>query len=701
MKYPILSSSLLLLSLPLVAATNTSEEVSTDQQLDTLVVTGRALSHYKEDTASIGTRTDTDIDRTAQSVQVLTETLIEDQAAHQVTDLYRSISGVSQDNVSTVTFRGFHQDEQLYDGMRGNPYKDFFTVPQLVNVQEVQAIKGPAGALYGAGEPGGVINYVSKKPTYEPEHFIKLGVGNKDYTSAQLSSSGPVNEDASQRYRVSLYQDDSGSYRNNVDQENQNIDLGYAWDINDDSTLTVQYTNIDQTLHGARLRGIPTDDDGNFLADDSWNANEPGDQQTLDAETFQAKLEQVLNDRVSWDLGMRYFKGTESQNYHESLGLTDTDDDGVDDAVRRQYRDQLRTNEGISVSSNLVFDLGDHTLLVGTDYLRNTYDYLYYRSNDAATLSLSNPVYDADVSSYSLSLNQNNQTISQQLGLLVQDQWAVTNRLDLIAGVRLNQFEQDFTDHRNNANNATYSDHGMDTRVGATYQWSDHIKPYTSFSTGYQPQSASDQQASSGGPFDPEQSQQMEAGVRTYWLDNRLNVNFAVYHIVRENILQEDPDDSDMLIALGKVRSQGAEIDVLADITSRWVANLSYAYNDTVIKEANEDDGIQFAAGDSRRFSNSPLHQLGLWTRYDLPSLSSSVSVGAEYVSEQYNRDHQKVKPYTVYDATWQTQIDAWTLQATIKNLTDEIYATSGFNRNIGSNLGERRRIYLSAQYDF
>ena len=700
MKYPILSSSLLLLSVPLMAASNDNDNLS-DEQLDTLIVTGRALSHYKEETATIGSRTDTQIDKTPQSVQVLTETLIEDQAAHQVTDLYRSISGVSQDNVSTVTFRGFHQDEQLYDGMRGNPYKEFFTVPQLVNVEEVQAIKGPAGALYGAGEPGGVINYVSKKPTYEPETFIKLGAGNKDYHSAQFSSSGPVNEDASQRYRISLYQDESGSYRNNVDQDNQNIDLGYAWDISDDSTLTVQYTNIDQTLHGARLRGIPTDDDGNFLADDSWNANEPGDYQALDAETFQAKLEQYLTQDVSWDLGLRYFKGEEAQKYHESRGLTDTDNDGVDDAIRRQYRDQLRTNEGVTLSSNLVFDLDDHTILVGTDYTRNTYDYLYYRSNNPDTLSLANPVYDADTSAYSMSLVQNNSTVSQQIGLLLQDQWAVTEKLDLVAGVRLNYFDQDFVDNTNSSNNADYSDQGVDTRVGATYQLNQHIKPYTSFSTGYQPQSASDQQASSGGPFDAEESQQMEAGVRTYWLDNRLNVNFAVYHIIRENILQEDPNDSDLLIALGKVRSQGAEIDVLADITNRWVANLSYAYNDTVIKDANADDGIQFAAGDSRRFSNSPLHQLGLWTRYDLPSLSSSVSVGAEYVSQQYNRDHQKVKPYTVYDATWQTKIDAWTLQATIKNLTDEVYATSGFNRNIGSNLGERRRIYLSAQYDF
>lgn len=693
MKYPLISSGLLLLALPLQAADN--DTASADASLETLVVTGRALSHYKEEEADIGTRTDTDIDKTPQSVQVLTSTLIEDQAAHQVTDLYRSISGVSQDNVSTVTFRGFHQDEQLYDGMRGNPYKEFFTVPLLVNVEEVQVIKGPSGALYGAGDPGGVINYVSKKPTYEQQNSIKLGAGNQDYQSGQITSAGPLTDDASQRYRISLYQDDSGSSRNNVDQANQNIDLGYAWDISDDSSLTLQYTNIDQTLHGARLRGIPTDDEGNFLADDSWNANEPGDQQVLDAEIFQTKLEHQVNDTLAWDVGMRYFKGQEAQQYHESLGLTDTDGDGTEDAVRRQYRDQLRTNEGVTLSSNLVFDLDEHTLLV----TRNTYDYLYYRSNDAETLSLANPVYDADVSSYNMSLNQDNRTLSQQLGLLVQDQWAATDRLDLVAGVRLNHFEQDFTDFRSSANDAAYTDNGVDTRVGATYQWSENVKPYTSFSTGYQPQSASDQQASSGGPFDPEESQQIEAGVRTYWLDKRLNVNFALYHILRENILQEDPDDSDLLVALGEVRSQGAEIDIMADITDRWVANLSYAYNDTVILE--DEDGIQYAAGDSNRFSNSPYHQLGLWTRYDLPSLASSISVGAEYVSEQYNRDGQKVKPYTVYDATWQTKLEDWTLQATIKNLTDEIYATSGFNRNIGSNLGERRRVYLTAQYDF
>ncbi|WCN12791.1 TonB-dependent siderophore receptor [Marinomonas mediterranea] len=694
MKHPLISSSVLLLSLPLFAATD--EQANTkpadETQLETLVVKGRALSHYKEDETRIGTRTDTEIDKTPQSIQVLSNTLIEDQAARQITDLYRSISGVSQDNVNTVTFRGFHQNEVLYDGMRGNPYHDFFTVPQLTNIDEIQAIKGASGALYGAGEPGGIINYVTKKPTYEPETFIKVTAGNKDYLSTQFSSSGPIDAEANHRYRLSLYKDKGDSYRNNVDQNNENVDLGYEWDINDESTLTVQYSNIYQKFHGARLRGIPTDDEGNFLADDSWNANEPGDYQQLDGETFQAKLASDINDTVSADIGLRYFKGTELQKYHELRGLNSTED-----AIERQYRDQVRKNEGISLSSNVIFDFDKHTLLLGADYTNSTHSRLFYTAN-ASELSLANPVYDADISTYSMTLKQNNKRESDEFGLLIQDQWSATNRLDVVAGARFNHFDQDYTDNRTPSNSTKYSDDGYSTRLGATYHWSDSVKPYVSLSSGYQPHDAEDQQESKGGPFDPEESFQREAGVRTYWLDNRLNINLALYHITRENVLQDDPDDSDKQIAIGKVRSQGAEVDVMADITDRWVANISYAYNDTIVDKDNED---RFAAGDSDRFSNSPLHQLGVWTRYDLPSLSSSVSVGADYVSQQYNRDQQKVKPYTVYDASWQTKWDDWTFQATIKNLTDEVYATAGFNKNIGSYVGERRRIYLSAQYDF
>ncbi|MDO6806092.1 TonB-dependent receptor plug domain-containing protein, partial [Wenyingzhuangia sp. 1_MG-2023] len=88
-----------------------------------------------------------------------------------------------------------------------------FTIPQLFNIEEVQVLKGPSGALYGAGEAGGVINYVTKKPTYDQQNTIEFATGNKGFLSGSLESSGGLNEDASQRYRIGVYSSSEDSYR--------------------------------------------------------------------------------------------------------------------------------------------------------------------------------------------------------------------------------------------------------------------------------------------------------------------------------------------------------------------------------------------------------------------------------------------------------------------------------------------------------
>lgn len=674
--------------------TTNSTTASSSVQLQAIDVKGRALSYYKEDEATLATRTATPIDETPQSVQVVTQTLIEDQAARQITDLYRSISGMSQNNVSNVTLRGFSQDEILYDGLKGDPYTGF-SIPQLFTIQQVQVLKGPSGALYGAGEPGGVINYVTKKPTYEQKNTITGSIGNKGFKSASIESSGPANKDASQRYRVSLYSDSQDSYRNNVDEQNRIIDLGYAWDLDSNNTLTVQYTNIRQNIDGARLRGIPTDDNGNFLADTSWNNNEPSDFQKLDAQVFQARLDHSINSWLDSNVSVRYFENQETQQYHEVNALLDSNSDGVADTTQRQYRDQLRKNKGLALAGNLIAELGNHTVLVGSDFYHLNSSYLYYRAtgtkDGVSNLSLTNPQYGDDVGSYNLSLKEDSATISNQVGVYAQDQWKITDKLSLLAGARVDRMQESYKNNQTSTKDS-YNDTGYSTRLGATYQINQHWKPYTSFSTGFVPQSAKDQQKSQDGSlFDPEQSQQLEAGIRTYWMNNKLNVNMAAYHIVRKNILQDDPTNDDYLVSIGKIRSQGVEVDIMADITDRWVMNVNYAYNDVKVSDAA--DGVYFA--------NTPYHQLGAWTRYDFPNITSSIAFGADYVSQQKNRDEQIVKPYTVYDASWQTRWENWKFQLNIKNLLDKKYAVSGFTKKIGSFVGERRRIYLTASYDF
>jgi iron complex outermembrane receptor protein len=664
-------------------------------ELQTLQVKGRALSYYKEDEAELATRTSTSIDETPQSVQVVTEALIEDQAARQITDLYRSISGMSQNNVSNVTLRGFSQDEVLYDGLKGDPFGDF-SIPQLFTIEQIQVLKGPSGATYGAGEPGGVINYVTKKPTYEQNNTLKISAGNKDFLSGSIESSGPANEDASQRYRVGIYSDGQDSYRNNVEEENRIIDLGYAWDINTNNTLTVQYTDIHQYISGARLRGIPTDDDGNFLADTSWNNNEKSDYQKLDAQVFQTRLDHSINSWLDSNVSVRYFENTETQKYHEINKLIDNNSDGTADETQRQYRDQVRTRKGITFAGNLIAELGDHTVLVGSDYFHQKNSFLYSYANKAdgvSNLSLTDPIYGQDdVNSYTMHLKTDETTTTDQIGLYIQDQWKITSQLDLLAGARIDRFEEQYQDHTSNNSKQEYNDTGYSSRIGATYKINDNWKPYTSFSTGFAPQEAEKQANSKTGEFfDPEESQQLETGIRSYFFNNKLNINLAVYHIERKNILQKDTDDTTKYISIGKIRSQGFEVDALADITPRWVANISYAYNDVKVTDAA--DGVYFA--------NTPYNQLGLWTRYDFPSIESSIAFGADYVSQQKNRNDQIVKPYTVYDMSWQTRYEDWKFQLNIKNLFDKEYAVSGFTDKIGSFVGERRRVYITAAYDF
>ncbi|SDH63234.1 iron complex outermembrane recepter protein [Vibrio xiamenensis] len=676
----------------------TSSDVTSSGADDTITVYGRALSVYRAQQASLATKTATDIDDTPQSIQVLPQQLIEDQGARQVTDLYRSISGVSQYSYSGVTFRGFREDEILYDGVRGDPFNGF-AIPQLFNIEQVEVLKGPSSAIGGSGEPGGVINYTTKKPTYDTERKVSVTGGNQDFVSGSVELSGPVNDDATQRYRVGIYQDHENPSRDNTDVRNRIIDLGYAWDITDATTVTTQFTDIIQHYGGARLRGIPTDEDGNFLTDIDWNANSSSDYQDLEARVYQIHVDHVFNDWLSGNVTARYYENKETQKYHEPVGFTDTDGDGVVDWSERQYRDQVRQNKAGSLTANLIADLGAHTLLFGADYYRVDQDYVYYRAKTAdgvSGISLTDPDYSDDVSSYNLKLTKQTSSRSDRFGAYVQDQWDITDKWNVLSGLRVDTFDDQVNDIVNDTV-SSYNGSGLSYRLGSTYKINQNLHPYAVVATGFVPQDAADQADANGGPFDPEESLMYETGLRSYWFDNALNINIAAYHIIKENILQTDPDDSDRLVAYGKVRSQGVEVDILADLTENWTANLSYAYNDTRVKKAY--DGITNAVG--TRFSNAPHNQLGAWTRYDINALNSSMGFGADYVSEQYNRSGSIVKSYVVYDASWQTHWQQWQFQLNVKNLFNKEYAVSGFTDNTGHFPGEKRRIYLTASYNF
>ena len=685
-----------------------SDKQQADKELEVIEVKGRAQTLYRASQSSVGTRTDTDLELIPQSIQVLPEALIRDQAARQVTDLYRSMSGVSAFSYSGVTFRGFRQDEILYDGVRGDPFNGF-AVPQLFNVQEVQLLKGSSGALYGSSAPGGLINYVTKKPQRTAKNQLELGLGNDDYWQGSLELSGPITEQ--QAYRFGYYRDSEQPFRWNTKVENDILDLGYLIDLADSTSLTLQYNTVTQDYQGARLRGVPTDDQGNFLGDRAWNHNEATDFQSLEADVWQVRADHEFNSNWRTDLTWRHYENTELQNYHEPFCSYDTDGDGVVDYCRRQFRDQRRENTANSVTWNNIVEFStaglNHQLLIGADTMTQDSYFLgrnvapIEQGGKAVGISLTNPVYGltsaADYDIDSIKSTPTDTTAVRQ-GVYLQDQLDLTSTWNLLLGVRWDSFED-----KNNLASSKIDGSDSSWRVGSTYQLTDWVRLYALKGTGFSPQATASQVPEVGGPFEAEQSSIVEAGARFSLLDDAIRLNVATYEMIRNNILQADPrgdvggDGRDDQIALGEVKSKGVELDLLGDLTDSWVLNVNYAYNDTRIVESTS--AITNAVGD--KFANAPQHQVGLWSRYELDSINSAIAAGMDYVSDQLSIDGQHVKSYTVFDMSWQTQWQQWLFQANVKNLFDKTYATAGFIERTGHFPGEPRRLIVTASYKF
>jgi iron complex outermembrane receptor protein len=181
----------------------------------------------------------------------------------------------------------------------------------------------------------------------------------------------------------------------------------------------------------------------------------------------------------------------------------------------------------------------------------------------------------------------------------------------------------------------------------------------------------------------------------------------AVYQITKQDVAQANPEDTGpgdgipALLNLGEVESSGVELTLVGDITDRLAVTANYAYNDVEVVDGVTTDSLRNTFGDGTRFANAPEHQFGIWMRYALPAINSSIAFGADHVSEQFSLSGQRVKPYTVYDASWTTAWNQVDLQINVRNLFDEEYAVSGFIERTGHFPGAPREVIAQLRYHF
>jgi iron complex outermembrane receptor protein len=705
----------LILGTPLALAQE-ADDGDTARALDEVVVTGRAQTFYRVDDTTFGTKTPTPVLDVPQSVQVLTRQLIEDQAARDTTDLYRSISGMSFFSYSGVTFRGFRQDEIRYDGVRGDPFAGF-AVPQLFNIERIEVLKGVSGMLYGSGEPGGIINYVTKKPEFDGlRGLVELTGGNRDLRGIAAEATGPLSFGDGDEYafRLGGFYEKEDSFRNNAASESAILDGALSWRPGEDTEITGQVNYYDVELPANRLRGVPADDEGNFLTSIHWNTNEASDFLRMDAVIALLGIRHQFTPDFGANVKLRYIDNEESQQYHESRGPAAPGST----LYLREFRDQMRSNEELSLVADFVLerDIADleHTILFGAEGYRQdgafagrTAGQFNPLDPDASLgtvqpLDLLNPQYgnsgidvirdELEAIPFRLS-----GTKARRYGAYVQDQIRLSERWQVIGGARFDSY-----DDEDPLSGEKTSDEALSLRGGVIFKPVDNLSLYVSYGEGFLPQGVLD--PADGGPFDPQEAQQMEFGVKSEIFGGRIFGGLSVYEIVKEGVLvaNTDPDAGTggipNLLQIGEVTSRGFEVDFVGDLTDLWTFQANYAYNDARITGGGLDS-MSNAVGS--RFANAPRHELGLWTRHEIPALNSAIAGGIDYVSERISIEGQRVQPYTVADLSWITELDPWKFQFNIRNLLDEEYAASGFIERTGHFPGEPRTVVVQVSRNF
>ena len=645
------------------------------------------------------------------SIQVLPKALFDDRAVQDIKSLYRNVSGVTDSPYSAMTFRGFTQREVLFNGVRGNPYGSLdndlndagFSTSQgrLTNVEFVEVLKGPAAVLFGAGEAGGVVNFVTKKPREKHSVEGAFRTGSFAQKAGDIDLSGPLRRGLN--YRAAWYQEDRRVFRYNSRNENAHLATGLAWRPDEKTSLGLDYEYIDQYLPGHRLRGIPINAAGRFLTAREWNAAEPSDSSALQARIFQARFDRALTTAARFDATFRFLNSDRPELYHEPRGINP---DGR--TMRREFRNQFRGNNDYSVTLNGYHTTARNSLVFGYEGVRQDWSGRYGTARERARggpvpdIDMLAPVYGTTSgAAYPIAAAAfTNQRIdSRRNGFFAQDTITLHPRLQVLLGGRVERLRDTGTA----PNPLEFAATAITGRVGAVYRLRPRLSLFGSLSNSFNRAPALAQTPLANGPHDPERGVQVEGGAKTDFANQRLLVTATVFRIRKDNVLRPDPafgprgDNFAAVLPVGRVVNQGAEFDVTGRVTRDFSVIANYAFLDSEIRS---DRFTPSAVGGP--MPNAVRHAFGFHARYELRKTGTAFTAGNEARGrflEPYAGT--RAPGYTVWDlGLFQRVHRNVELRATLENVTDRVYGTALlFAARAGNMPGAPRTVTFSMRF--
>ncbi len=213
-----------------------------------IVVTGQGEGSYFVPDATTATKTDTPIRDIPFSIQVVPRQVLEDRNATELRDALETVGGISSAGARGTSGGGENFNIRGFDILAtpmipavlrdGIPFFSLGTL-DTNDIERIEVLKGSASVLFGPGQPGGVINLVSKQPLAEPFYAASFTAGSFNTYRGAIDFSGPLNEAKTIRYRFNASYENYGSFRDFVNGERWSISSTIAADLTPNTTLSV------------------------------------------------------------------------------------------------------------------------------------------------------------------------------------------------------------------------------------------------------------------------------------------------------------------------------------------------------------------------------------------------------------------------------------------------------------------------------
>lgn len=657
------------------------------------VVVSSNTNKYNRNTPSQTLRLNTPLLEVPQNIQVVTADALRDQQVISMSDgAIRNVSGAVRmehwgDLYTNISSRG-SQIQAFRNGF--NVVASFWgpLTEDMSFVDHIEFVKGPAGFMLSNGDPSGLYNVVTKKPTGQTKGEASLTMGSFDLYRGSLDLDGKISRNGRLLYRLNVAAQNKKSFRANEYNNRYAIAPVISYQLDEKTKLTLEYNYQHANM---------SDVGSYYVYSPTGFATLPVDFTTLPAglpatnindHSVYAIIDHKFND--NWKLTGQLSRFYYYQNGSSMWPNAVLPDGKMIRSVGIWEAQSDMTMGQIFVNGDVKTGAVRHRILGGVDMANKAYMADWGQSHaldtvggefDPAKPNLGLPNNGYPQFDYSTPLEQRAQAVGGLMdqryasGYLQDELGFFENKVRLTLAGRYTYLNQsEWGGDRKSAKQFT-------PRAGLSISLTKSTSIYGLYDQAFIPQTGRIRDGSKVRPITGDNS---EVGIKKDWFNGRWITSLSAYRILKNNELTADPDTiPGYNIIVGQKMVHGVEFDVKGKLTNNLNLIANYAFTESKVSRVAE--GVTgMTVGDI--VPGYAKHTANLWLNCVVPttvfkgfgaSIGGTFLAGRETYWEQSPDRNQFLPDYVKLDGGLSYEKDNFKITANVFNILNE-YLYSG-----------------------